>query len=241
MSLAAVLSDVHLKPVMFDKMEKILDSGQADFCVCLGDLTDDWGEEYNIGLYSRTLERAIEFYEKYPETLWCVSNHDLGYLFSNWGVRESGHSQVAEPFVLPLIEKLPQQVMHMVDNVIFTHAGLTMDWVDRRLRKVGYREGVMPAEENLISIVNHSSPTELWQENSPIWARPQTDDYEMWQPAMLQVVGHTPARTITEDNNVLSTDTHSTYSNGAPIGDQSFAIVDTEKGTWKYAKQKNQY
>lgn len=230
-----VLGDCHLKPVMFDKADEILTSGKADFAVQIGDLVDDWGEEYNIGLYLRTLERAMEFYRKFPKTLWVLGNHDYGYLFPMWGRKETGHSIVAESFVKPLIEQLPQKMIYIVDNVIFTHAGLTRVWAEKRLRKVGYRDDVMPARENLIHIVNHSSSEELWQEDSPIWVRPQEEPYGMW-PTKLQVVGHTPVPTCGTyawGNEVLSVDTWNTFSNGAPIGDRSFAIVDTETGEWE--------
>lgn len=243
MSQVLIISDVHLHPVIFDKAEKILESGQADFAIQMGDLVDDWGEEFNFQLYTRTLGRAIMFHTKFPNTLWCLGNHDYGYFNPYMGVRESGHSRSAEGIVGKMLKDMEddgarQQVAHIVDNVIFTHAGLTADWVNMRIKKLGYKTN-KPTKEGVLFAINHASPEELWQENSPIWARPQIDEYEMWQPTMLQVVGHTPVRTITEDNNILSTDTHSTYSNGAPIGDQSFAIVDTEKGTWKYAKQED--
>lgn len=238
MSRVICVGDVHLKPVIFDKVDKILASEQADFAVFLGDLVDDWGEEFNPSLCQRTLERAIKFYEDHPETLFCTGNHDFGYLHTSYGPLESGHSKIVESVATPLLEKLPQQIMHIVDGVIFTHAGLTEEWVERQKLLVGYNmNDYGPFEKpDLERLVNYAAPDELWQENSPIWARPQQTEYEMY-PAKLQVVGHTPVKTITFEHGVLSVDTHSTYRNGAPFGDRSFAIVDTKKGTWEYAKE----
>lgn len=237
MSRILCIGDIHLKPVIFDKADKILDSGLADFAVQMGDMVDDWGEEFSVSLYERTMMRAIKFHKDHPNTLWVMGNHDYGYHHPNMGVRESGHSKFQEGIMRTWLREMErkgakQQIIHMVDDVIFTHAGLTKDWVERRLRIVGYKEGVMPARENLIHIVNHSSPEELWQEDSPIWARPQEEPYGMW-PAKLQVVGHTPVKSCVECDGILSIDTWSTYSNGAPIGDKSFAIVDTETGEWE--------
>ena len=229
-----VLGDIHLKPRHFDRADKILASGQADLCVQMGDLVDDWGEEFNVGLYEKTLRRAIKFNEDHPETLWCLGNHDFGYANITYGPRESGHSVIAEPFVRPLLEQSPQQVLHIVDGVFFTHAGLTQEWVDRQRILTG-AEGAL-SDEQLLRLVNYAAPDELWQENSPIWARPQMDDYKMY-PAKLQVVGHTPVRTAEEKNKVLSTDTLSTNHLGVPIGDQRLVIVDTEKGEWHYADE----
>lgn len=241
MSKVLCIGDVHLKPVIFDKAEKILESGQADFAVQMGDLVDDWGKEFNFQLYTRTLGRAIMFHNKFPNTLWCLGNHDYGYFNPHMGVRESGHSRLAEEIVGKMLKEMEddgarQQVAHIVDNVIFTHAGLTADWVNMRIKKLGYKTN-KPTKEGVLFAINHASPEELWQEDSPIWARPQIDDYEMWQPTMLQVVGHTPVRTPNQEGNVLSTDTHSTYRNGAPYGDRKFVIVDTETNTWKALKE----
>lgn len=235
MALVLVIGDVHLKPVIFDKAEKILASGQADFAIQMGDIVDDWGKEYNVSLYERTLNRAIKFYEDHPNTLWGTGNHDYGYLHKDYGPRESGHSKLAEMFIIPLLEKLPQQIAHVVDGVIFTHAGLTLDWMARRLEKVGYKEGYPPVDR-LPHVINHATPEELWQEDSPIWARPHLNRLDIWS-AKLQVCGHTPVKDLRCLDGLLETDTHSAYSNGAPFGDRSFAIVDTETGEWKQAKE----
>lgn len=235
------IGDVHLKPIMFHLAEKILDSGQADMAIQLGDMVDDWGEDYNIGLYERTIDCAIEFHKKFPNTLWVTGNHDYGYWNVEKGKRESGHSYIAEyPVLLKLLELKDaggkQSIMHMIDDVVFTHAGLTKDWVDMRLKKVGYKKGVKPSKANLLHAVNMASPNELWMENSPIWVRPQyspADSPVDMYPAKLQVVGHTPVREIGVCGGCLSTDTFSTYRNGAPYGDRKFAIIDTETGEWK--------
>lgn len=228
------IGDVHLKPKLFDMADHILESGQADIAIQMGDLVDDWGEEFNIGLYERTLKRAIKFRHDHPGSLWVLGNHCYGYL-SSYGSRESGHSVMAEPFVRPLLSKLPQRVMHIVDGVIFTHAGLTREWVERQLSLAGLDEAHL-TEKDFVPLVNMAAPDELWLESSPIWARPQIDEYEMW-PAKLQVVGHTPVKELGVYNGCLSTDTFSTYRNGAPYGDQKFAIIDTDTGEWKIAKE----
>ena len=98
------------------------------------------------------------------------------------------------------------------------------------------------------------APQDLWESDSPIWARPQEDFDEktgerttmfcsrMWKAdKYLQVVGHTPMHKIThyeaKYTDLLSTDVFSTYSNGCPYGEEKFAIVDTVNKTWEYAKE----
>lgn len=38
-----IISDVHLKPWMFDGARQLLREHEADRVICLGDLVDDWG------------------------------------------------------------------------------------------------------------------------------------------------------------------------------------------------------
>lgn len=237
------VSDVHLKPWMFDLADAIMDSGDVDMAIQMGDLVDDWGKECNLSLYSRTLQRAIKFHEDHPDTLWVMGNHDYGYWHPNWGHRESGHSQFAEGEVFTFLKEMErkgaaQKNIHIVDNCIFTHAGLTKDWVERRLKKIGYKEGEKPAEINLIHAVNYATQEELWCNDSPIWARPQQDDYELWDSSRLQIVGHTPVAHPIEKDNLVSTDTFSTFSDGNPLGDEKFIIVDTETTDWRVAEER---
>lgn len=236
-----VISDIHLKPEIFDRADKILASGQADMAVQMGDLVDDWGMEFNVALYGRTMKRVLRFHKDHPNTLWCCGNHDYLYAHPHSGMSESGHSKFQEGIMgtyLIEMERIGagQKIIHLVDNVIFTHAGLTADWVCERLEKVGYKDGIKPSETNLVHIVNNASPEELWQENSPIWARPQHDEYIMWGD-YLHVVGHTPVRHPTQEDDVLSTDLFSTYRDGTPFGDERFVIVDTITKDWRLAEE----
>lgn len=233
-----VIPDIHLKPKIFDAADKILESGVADGAIQMGDMVDDWGEEYNLSLYTSTLERAIRFQKEHPNTLWVMGNHDYGYWHPNMGVKEAGHSRFVEGEVLTFLKELErkggvQKIMHVVDGCIFTHAGLTLEWIQERTPANSHWDDELDFVYNL---VNDAVSEDLWQENSPIWVRPQIDHYEMY-PANLQVVGHTPVKEPYEENGMLSTDVFSTYRNGAPFGSQEFVVVDTEKGTWEKVKE----
>lgn len=229
-----VVSDVHLKPLMFDQAKAIMDSGQAGIAVQLGDLVDDFGEDFNFALYKRTIDRAKRFHATFPNTLWCIGNHDFGYLHPHYGVRQTGFSKFLEPDVRPLLEDFYEHVsgkiIHKIDGVLFSHAGLSAEFVD----DLGLKEP--HSIDNVISRTNQATPAELWRDYSPIWVRPQTADVIMYSD-LLQVVGHTPMEKAECVNNVLSTDVFSTYSNGAPIGEGRFVILDTKTQTWEYANE----
>ena len=76
-----VIPDVHLKPEIFDWAMNIMENSDCERAVCVGDICDDWGCERNVELYKETLQKAVEFARKYPDTLWCYGNHDLAYIW----------------------------------------------------------------------------------------------------------------------------------------------------------------
>ena len=233
-----IIPDCHLKPKMFDQANELLEKGVAECAVVLGDLVDDWGEEFNVSLYEDTMEKAIWFHEKHPETLWCIGNHDVGYYSPQLGVRESGHSRFQETIMNECIKKfeeigIKQNIINKVDNVLFSHAGVNKDWVKRHIKRG-------QTFDKFIDWIN-SGPGEgfkyiyLWEDDSPIWWRPQTEYGGEPKEAygnFMQVVGHSPMKYIRKEGNILSCDTFSTYKNGCPYGDQCFAVVDSESKAW---------
>ena len=129
-----VIPDIHLKTWIFDRAEELLKAGKADRAVCLMDLPDDWNMEFQLECYKGTFDRAIGFAKDYPETLWCYGNHDLCY---PWGKQESGYSTSAKWLVISKLEELKNSlqnssqinIMHRIDNVLFSHGGLTTEFV----------------------------------------------------------------------------------------------------------------
>lgn len=239
MALVLVIPDVHLKPKMFDQADELLKRGVAECAVVLGDLVDDWGEEFNLPLYARTMQKALEFNRDHSGTLWCLGNHDWGYYNPDFGKRESGHSRFVEGEMRTWLDEFLRQGIDqrryiIVDNCIFSHAGLNKNWLAKKRK--AYREADL--ESNEVFRIKYRM---LWEENSPIWWRPQKeyggDPDEAWEKdKFLQVVGHSPVKTPTQEGSILSCDTFSTYRNGAPYGDQSFVVVDTITKKWEKAK-----
>ena len=233
--LGLVIPDIHLKTWIFDRAEKILRDGKADRAVCLMDIPDDWNMEFQIERYKETFDRAIAFAVDYPDTLWCYGNHDVSY---PWGRLETGYSPYAERTVMSKFEELenslksPAQIgiMHRIDNVLFSHGGLTADflkWLD---------EDLMFADiDDVIAAVNDASQDYLWNDASPLWFRPQYETREIFRAdTYKQVVGHTPVEKIFEKDGIISTDVFSTYRDGRQIGESAMIVIDSETG--KYEK-----
>ena len=232
-----VIPDVHLKTWMFDRAEDILKADKADRVVCLMDMPDDWNMAFQIEMYRNIYDRAIEFAKTYPDTLWCYGNHDLSY---PWGMLETGYSPYAERTVLSKLEELenslkdPSQIaiMHRIDNVLFSHGGLTVDflrWLDEDLLECDIDE--------VVAAVNDAAQKYLWNDESPLWLRPQHRNVNVFRNDIYtQVVGHTPVEEIFEKDGIISTDVFSTYHDGTQIGESAMIVIDSE--TRKYKKIK---
>ena len=223
-----VIPDIHLKTWILDEARKYIEEGDYDRTVLLGDLVDDWGKEKRLDLYKETLDSLYDFLKSYPDTLYCYGNHDISYV---WEAQESGYSRYARNLVVMGLNKIRETLpaeniafIHRIDNVLFSHAGLTQHFV---LRCLGRCSSGITIDE-MIAQINHMDADDLWIEDSPLWARPQFGAMRLYPMDMLQVVGHTPVEHPLREGNLISVDAFSTYY-GEPLGDQKFVWVDTEK------------
>lgn len=229
-----VIPDIHLKTWIFDRAEDIIKAGKADRVVCLMDMPDDWNMEFQVECYRETFDRAIAFAKDYPDTLWCYGNHDISY---PWGRLETGYSPYAERTVMSKLEELeytlkdPAQIafMHRINNVLFSHGGLTTDfvrWLDEELLDADI--------DDVVAAVNDAPQDYLWSDASPLWLRPQYKDVDPFRNDIYkQVVGHTPVEKIFEKEGIISTDVFSTYSDGRQIGESAMIVIDTETGNYE--------
>lgn len=238
-----VIPDVHLKTPMFIIAEQIMNKNAADMAIFLGDLPDDWGCEGCTELYKATFDAAIGFKKRFPNTKYCFGNHEMAYWFSKpcsgTDIRNLG-------VIKNLIKSLQYEfqsdaaIIHKIDNVLFSHAGLTENWIRKFLSR---ETSLGVSDDDLIDRINFLDDEDyrLWQNDSPIWVRPQHQDLlpkldrlYMWKPDVyLQVVGHTPLVHPEQEQNLLSCDVFSTYPDGRRYGMQEWVIVDTEKQTWE--------
>ena len=128
--------------------------------------------------------------------------------------------------------KSPAQIniIHRIDNVLFSHGGLTADflkWLNADL--------LFADIDDVIAAVNDASHDHLWNDKSPLWLRPQYETREIFRAdTYKQVVGHTPVEKIFEKDGIISTDVFSTYRDGRQIGESAMIVIDSETG--KYEK-----
>ena len=229
-----VIPDVHLKTWIFDKAENVLKSCKADRAVCLMDMPDDWDMEFQIDRYRAIYDRAIAFAKEYPDTLWCYGNHDLSY---PWGRLESGYSPYAERTVMEKLEELENSlknssqinIMHRIGQVLFSHAGLSTEFVKSLNRKL------LDADiDEVLRSVNTASQDKLWNDESPLWLRALDVRRKAFQSEKYkQVVGHTPVEKIMEQGGMIFTDVFSTDREGTQIGESAMVVIDSETGEYE--------
>lgn len=195
------IGDIHTKQWMiYEAAERI---NKYDAIVFVGDYADDWNASAIKSL--ETWEMLKKFQENYPDKVKLVTgNHDYIYAHKT-PTSQSGYNQVTQLLLnshenkaLKLwLENLP--ITLELDGVTYSHAGVTVFYVEGH---------------------------ELWDNDSPLWARPGGEQYESYP----QVFGHTPSQTCWEvQPNVWCIDTFSTYPDGRLIGDQTMLSITDGK------------
>jgi len=209
-----VIPDIHLKPQIFDRVDRIMYKYDITESVFVGDIVDDWGKSDDIELVKETLDRAIKFKKDHPSCKFCWGNHEVGYIT---GIYCSGNSEIHYIDIRDMIKeyekKVQPRIAFKIDNVIFSHAGFTETYKSAL-------EILNSAKEYNEKLYECMSDT-----GSPLWVRP--DEWIKFCN-VTQVVGHTPVETITQDRKLWIVDTHSTLLNGEHYGDQSFLVIDTK-------------
>ena len=121
-------------------------------------------------------------------------------------------------------------IMHRIDRVLFSHGGLSTEFVKR------LDEDLIETDiDDVLKAVNNASRDALWNDASPLWLRPQIENREIFRKDQhIQVVGHTPVEEIFEKEGVISTDVFSTYRDGRQIGEPAMIVIDSISG--KYEK-----
>ena len=95
--------------------------------------------------------------------------------------------------------------IHRIDEALFSHAGLTEHFVHRHFGKK------LQDFDLIFNGINQMGRTELWEDDSPLWSRPQYNKMQMYPEDLFQVVGHTPVKEALHQGNVLTLDNFSTY------------------------------
>lgn len=196
------VGDIHTKLWILNSVMALID--QYDKIVFVGDYADDWMSSPQDSVNTWAALKNLQ--EENPDKVQLVTgNHDYIYV-NKTRTLQSGYNHVTQLLInsqenkkLKLwLSSLPVTII--VDGVTYSHAGLSD---------------------------HYKEDDALWQDESPLWARPPYTAYRK----MPQVFGHTPSETCWEvQPDVWCIDTFSTFSSGDPIGDgTALEVVDGKK------------
>lgn len=237
-----VCGDLHTKWHIFERVKEL--SKDYDRVIFLGDYVDDWNTvpeaSYNI------LTGVKELWESSPSKVsLLIGNHDLsewiGTPFACSGYNKISHSLVSEFFTkFWEIFKLAEYEQ----GFVITHAGITEGWRNKYLSDCSDANQIVDklnwayrhwgendeAEKIFCGLSGVGFLRNGWDIPSPIW----TDINELLQdpiPNLHQIVGHSPVYSVIDFHSYGSDlwfcDTHSLYSDGRAIGDNSLLeIID---------------
>lgn len=219
--------DIHCHMYMFDDVYKLDKLYDYDKIIFLGDYVDDFKATGKDSI--ECLKKLISLIDSNPDKyIACIGNHDAAYL---WRFGCSGNSKEYFEEIHDLLEKNKEKfyiyygLQLGTELVVCSHAGFSQEWLDKYnitdLSDLPQDWRVNP--DMFWTIGKMSGGSGL---SGPLWLRPQ----EIWSlPKFKQVVGHTPVKTIQMYYDYITTDTHSTYVDGTPYGDQCYLMWDGKK------------
>lgn len=214
------VGDIHTKTWIIEAIESIADN--YDAIVFCGDYADNWNAHPGASISTWRLLKM--FMEEYPDKVKAViGNHDYAYIHPEIAGRSSGWSPVTyERINAPENKKIKKWLLSLpivleVDGVTFSHAGVTEQW-----------NGQFDVKS-------------IWNDVSPIWARPMKYGGFVDYKQIPQVIGHNPGETIWNPAmNVWCIDTFSEHQDNTPIGDYTvLEIIDGKEFNIK--KLKDEY
>jgi hypothetical protein len=215
MSKILAIGDVHTKTWIIEEVAKLVnDYDQIVFC---GDYADDWDASAMRSL--ETWRILKELMDSHDNVKAVIGNHDYAYIYPEIAGRSSGFNpttftllRVPETkYLLDWLLSLP--VLIQLDGITFSHAGVTEAW-----------NGGLDVND-------------LWNDASPIWARPMAWGGMSRYKEIPQVIGHNPGKTIwNPQKGIWCVDTFSKLSRNS-AGD--YTVLEIDNGKYEKIKLRN--
>lgn len=175
--------------------------------IFIGDYFDS--PDFSAAEQIHNFKEIVQYKEDNPqiEVILLIGNHDHHYFYAVGNTGTSGY-QIDSAFQISLEleeRKSSLQMAYLLDDVLFTHAGVTPTWLEH----VGWGGDKIddfindvwkhkPKAFNFYSYEGRadSSGNNIWQ--SPIWVRPRAlmQDGHEFKKHFIQVVGHTGQKQI---------------------------------------------
>lgn len=224
-----VLGDIH----GHDSWKEAIKRESPDKIVFLGDYFDYFAKitpEEQV----KNFKEILALKEEYQENcVLCLGNHDYSYMTNS---HCSGYNWQTQKLlgndILHLYEEEVLVPFHIEDNIIFSHAGISLTWIKdvckcdtiTSLKHLFSNpiEAVHLLDFNMISGYNPYGDT---KSQSPLWIRPKSLLSDVID-GHLQAVGYTHTNVVTRQDNVWFCD--SLPNSYLIIEDGRFIIKDIE-------------
>lgn len=205
-----ILGDIHGEKLWEDVIKK----EQPDKVIFIGDYFDSFHRTCLEQLAN--FERIIEYKRlNMDTTTLLVGNHDLHYYpeigFTGTSGYQWGGCTISIEEMFNTNRKL-LQAAHMVDNILFTHAGLTETWLQEVLGEIDIDKHYKELDSLINSVWEHKPKAFVFVNDrsgvfsvngdniyqSPMWVRPKSlmQDSKKLAKHIIQVVGHTQQKEI---------------------------------------------
>lgn len=136
MSRVLAVPDVHGNKIVLENAKVAYEKHKPDFVVFVGDYVDSHVDGNSWIQQQEQLKAILDWKKELnKEKEICFTlfgNHDLSYMYNYGGVECSGHqffvSQDIQEFFCEHWNEF--QAIKVIDNWIFSHAGITQQWLD---------------------------------------------------------------------------------------------------------------
>ena len=213
-----VIGDIHGHDSWKSICEKEKD---ADKIIFLGDYFDSFTKPSQI--QEKNFIDILNFKHNHSTCVLLLGNHDFHYIYdkaqySGWNLDTK---KLAQPLLTKAIENKDIDIIHIHDNMLFSHAGVSEFW----LYKVAQLTDIHDITFDKIKLsfldlngLYGCNPYGDTISNSPIWIRPKSlNDNKVRD--YVQVVGHTPSKKIVSHNDIWICDT---------LPNEYLTIIDNE-------------
>lgn len=194
------LGDTHGRPLW----KEIIEKEKPDKIVFIGDYFDSWDISAEKQIHN--FLDICTYKEANPDSVvLLIGNHDYHYIHgengtSGWQKNYAGVIHHALKQHLPSL-----QMAHQVDNILFTHAGVSSIWLESNYSR--WEDEFANIAEAVNYVYKHTPEAFLFNGNdpygndtcqTPIWIRPSSlmKANGTFKKDIIQVVGHTRQKTI---------------------------------------------
>lgn len=182
-----VLGDIHGKTVWKD----IIAKERPDQVIFLGDYVsthEDVSDDDQVA----NLKEILKYKDEHPETILLRGNHDMQHLDYDWAECSGYFPGVAKEMSHLKDEFLAKtQWIHVMGNTVFSHAGVSQEWLDVNHLKLDDINSLAPTALFGFYSGDRSDIYGNSPEQPPTWIRPMTL-IDVMIPDYDQVVAHSP-------------------------------------------------